>query len=173
MNDFEIPETLKTFLKLDTKTECRIDIASNLVTPEKKGELISMTALADEEISLFITRYLAHPGRVDTFSAMLADNLAFSRKIDLLKRILAVVEPRQDVRTYHLSFLNALRKLRNKAAHSYGIRPAEVQELVSDSVIITLVSDFPNAIWARIRELRDYLGTVCTEDCQQTPSGQA
>jgi len=164
MADFDIPESLRTFLKLDGKTEGRFDLASNLVSPEKKGELISLAALAEEEVSSFITRYLAQPKRADILCGMLDDNLTFSRKIDVLKRILSFAEPDDAVRMRHLAFLAALRKLRNKGAHSYGIRPAEIEQLAADSVAMALVKDFPDAIWAGIKELREYLESIGVDD---------
>ena len=60
---------------------------------------------------------------------------------------------------YHLTFLNALRKLRNKAAHSYGVNPLEIEQLGKDPAVVALVSNFASIIWTRMKELHEYLGS--------------
>jgi hypothetical protein len=80
----EIPEDLKKFLTLD-KAEKHLDLVNGIVDPEKKGNIISLAALAEEEITKFLTRYFAAPNRTGDFQEVVENNLTFHAKIETLK----------------------------------------------------------------------------------------
>lgn len=162
-SSFEIPPELTSFMKLDAGVEGRFDLASSLVDPEKKGELISLAALADEEVSTFLTKHFARPSRANAFSAMIDDALTFSRKIEILKKVVKELDSNPDNYLSHLQFLDSLRRLRNTAAHTYGLSPAEIAKLASTSGIAEMVADFPRGVFTRIKALRDYLATLPSE----------
>jgi hypothetical protein len=157
----DIPEDLKQFLNLDD-AEKRLDLVGGLVTPEKKGNLISLAALAEEEIATFLTRYFALPTRLDDFQSLTANNLTFHKKIEALKKVLPKLDATEANYKPHFEFLRALKKLRNTAAHSYGLNLEHAAKLSTDAEIAHLVSDFPKNLWTRVTALRDYLAALPT-----------
>ena len=157
----DIPENLKQFLNLDNG-EKHIDLVSGLVTPEKKGNLISLAALAEEEITKFLTRYFALPARVEGFESLMANSMTFHHKIEALKKIVPKLDAIEDNYKPHFEFLRALKKLRNTAAHSYSASIDQAKELASDAEVIHIVTDFPKNLWARIAVLQSYLSGLST-----------
>lgn len=157
----EIPEELKKFLTLD-KAEKHLDLVSGIVDPEKKGNIISLAALAEEEITKFLTRYFAAPNRVEDFQDVIENNLTFHAKIETLKRVVPKLDSTDSNHKPHFEFLRGLKKLRNTAAHSYGVSIEDASKLSSDAEVALLVADFPNNLWERVTALRDYLEALRT-----------
>jgi hypothetical protein len=155
----EIPQEFKDFLCLD-KVEKRLDLFSGLIAPEKKGKILSLAALAEEEIAGFLSNYLARPERFQDFENLIADSLTFHQKIEALKKILPKVDDDKTHYDSHIEFLRALKKLRNAAAHSYGIDIEEAKVLADDLEIIFLLTDLPRNIWSRVTALKNYLATL-------------
>ena len=157
----EIAENLRKFLNLE-KAEQHLDLVSGLVTPEKKGDIISLAALAEEELTKFLTRYFAAPNRAEEFHDLIENNPTFDAKIKTLKKVVPKLDATEANYKPHFEFLRALKKLRNTAAHSYGVSTDEATKLASDAEIAHLVTDFPNNLWARVTALRDYLASLKT-----------
>lgn len=157
----EIPEELKKFLTLD-KAEKHLDLVSGIVDPEKKGNVISIAALAEEEITKFFNRYLAAENRVEDFQEVIENNLTFHAKIEALRKMVPKLDPTESSYKPHFEFLRALKKLRNTAAHSYAVSIDEASRLSSDAEVSHLVADFPNNLWKRVTALRDYLAALKT-----------
>ncbi|HQZ67770.1 MAG TPA: hypothetical protein PLY87_21920 [Planctomycetaceae bacterium] len=155
-NEFDVPDGLRAFLTLDD-AESNLSIVTVIVDPEKKGELISIAALAEEEISKLIVVALAHPDRRGAFEELIANQLTFHQKVEVFKRLIPDFEPQADKYQGHLQFLAALKKLRNTAAHSYGMSPDDALKLKRDSEIVQLAADFPKSAWTRMEKLRDFL----------------
>jgi hypothetical protein len=126
----QIPEDLKNLL-----TEERLDLVSALVSPEKKGNLISIANAAEEQIDLFLGGYLASPQHAQDQDAKLPKGAVFNDKIKALERILPKVDLDPATRKVHVGFLQALRKLRNVAAHGYGVSSEEALELARLSIL--------------------------------------
>ncbi|MBV9657601.1 MAG: hypothetical protein JO295_05770 [Verrucomicrobia bacterium] len=154
-----IPEELKKFLTLD-KAEKHLDLVSGLVDPEKKGNIISLAALAEEELTKFLTRYYAAQNRSEDFQELIENSLTFHDKIEAVKKVIPKLDSTEANYKPHFEFLRALKRLRNTAAHSYSVGIDEATKLAGDSEAIHLVSDFPNNLWARVKALRDYLAGV-------------
>jgi hypothetical protein len=157
----EIPEELKKFLTLD-KADKHLDLVSGIVDPEKKGNIISLAALAEEEITKLLTRYFAAPDRGEDFQEVIENNLTFHAKIETLKKVVPKLDPTESNCKPHFEFLRGLKKLRNTAAHSYGMSIEDATKLSSDAAVSHLVADFPNNLWQRVTALRDYLAALKT-----------
>lgn len=152
----EIPEELRKLLTVD-KAEENLDLVSGIVDPEKKGNIISLAALVEVEITKFLTRYFATPNRTKDFQEVIEYNLTFHAKIETLKKVVPKLDAIESNHKPHFEFLRGLKKLRNIAAHSYGVSLEDAPKLSSDAEISHLVADFPNNLWQRVRALRDYL----------------
>jgi hypothetical protein len=156
---FPIPEKLLEFLSLD-KAEKNLNVTKAVICDETKGKLISETVLAEEIIDSFLTRYWVDPRRVQIVAQFLRNELTFHKRIELLKQILLDITSDSDSdkaeRERHIQFLQALKKLRNQAAHCYGISPEEVEKLARDSEAIKITSD-PNYTIKCIKQLESYL----------------
>ncbi len=157
----DIPEELKKFLTLD-KAEKHLDLISGIMDPEKKGNIISFAALAEEEITKLLTRYFAAPVRAEDFQEVIENNLTFHAKIETLKKVVPKLDPTESNYKPHFEFLRGLKKLRNTAAHSYGMSIEDATKLSSDAEVAHLVADFPNNLWQRVTVLRDYLAALQT-----------
>lgn len=155
----EIPQELQEFLRLENLEE-RLNVANALVGPDQKGTLIGLAALAEEGISQFLARVLADPDRVTDVYELVTENLSFAKKTDALRESLARLGALKSDYENHLVFLTALRRLRNQAAHSFGITLDRAQELGADREIVFLARDFPKNVQQRIRELDAYLAGV-------------
>lgn len=84
-NELEIPDDLKSFLTLKDG-EVNLAIVSVVVEPDKKGELISIAALAEDEITKFIVNALANPQKQSAFEELVGNQMTFHSKIDALKK---------------------------------------------------------------------------------------
>lgn len=157
----EIPEELKKFLNPET-AEKHIDLVSGLVTPERKGNIISLAALAEEEIAVFLTRYFALHARVGDFQSPMSNSPTFHEKIEALKKIVRKLDATEANYRQHFEFLRALKKLRNTAAHSCGVSIEDATKLSTDAEITHIVTDFPKNLWARVAALKDYLAKLPT-----------
>jgi hypothetical protein len=157
----EIPEELKKLLALD-KAETHLDLVSGIVDPEKKGNIISLAALAEEEVSKFLTRYFATPTRTNDFQEVRENNPTFHNKIEALKKVVPKLDSAEANYKPHFEFLRALKKLRNAAAHSYGVSIDEASKLSSDSEVAYLMANFPNNLWQRLTALSNYLTALPT-----------
>lgn len=143
----DIPDAIKN-LTLD-----KHDFMVALVTPEKKGELISLAALAEENVEEYLCRYYAKPEHACELGQAISDNLSFYTKIEMMGKILKDDASGAD----HVRFLHALRRLRNAAAHGYGITGSDADKLYADTTMRELLGEFPKRLWARVTALRDYL----------------
>ncbi len=105
----EIPENLKKFLTLD-RAEKHLDLVGGIVDPEKKGNIISLAALAEEEITKFLTRYFAAPNSAEDFQEVIENNLTFHAKIETLKRLLPKLDSTESNYKPHFEFLRGLKE---------------------------------------------------------------
>ena len=117
----EIPEDLRNFLNLE-KVEARIDVASLLTDPTKKGDLINFANLAEEELDRYFSRH----------SQAVKSGATFADKITLAETVLLRVQSNTNLHKPHLEFLQMLRKLRNKGAHRVGPDLNTAEELADD-----------------------------------------
>ncbi len=160
---FEIPDELRQFLSLE-EGEANLAIATVLVDPEQKGELISIAAIAEDEIAKLIVFALAHPDRRGLSEDLMANQMTFHQKIEAFKKVLPEFDSNPDNYGSHLQFLAALKKLRNTAAHSFGISTADVLKLKTDSEIVKITANFPGSAWDKVTALRDYLQPLIPAD---------
>ncbi|HQR08458.1 MAG TPA: hypothetical protein PLN21_16635 [Gemmatales bacterium] len=105
---FDIPENLLNFLKLEN-VEQNLDLASMIVSPEKKGELISLTSLAEAEITKFLSWCSSNPTRAGGMPQI--DGKTFHKKIEMAFEIIPKLDPLVVNARPHADFLHALRKL--------------------------------------------------------------
>ena len=155
----DIPENLQKFLTLE-HAEKHLDLVGCLVTPESKGTLICIAALAEEEIAVLLIRYFALPARVGEFKTLIASNLNFNEKIGALAKILPKLDATEANYQPHLRFLRALQKLRNTAAHSYSIHIDKATELAADTEVAHITAEYPKNLWKRFTALQNYLSTL-------------
>ena len=151
----EIPEDIKKLFTIE-----RLELVTSLVGTEKKGELMSLAALAEEEVATFLTRYLASPSHANDADAKTRTKATFNEKIEALERVLPKVDSTPTNYKAHLDFLHALRNLRNVAAHGYSLHKDKLIELSSDKAMLRIGEDFPKNVWTDVRALRDYLSAI-------------
>ena len=152
----DIPDDFKKLFALEGIEE-RLELLESLVTPAKKGELITLSSLADEELAAFFTRYIAHPNHANDADGKLRKRATFDDKIQALGRVLPKLDA--DPKNYqsHLDFLSAVRILRNTAAHNSGLHMDDAMEFSKNPEMLSMVADFPKKLWERVTALRDYL----------------
>ncbi len=156
----EIPDDLVALLNPDDGLEGRLGVLNSLVQPANAGELIKLAALAEEEISAFFSRYLAHPKHANDKDAKTNKGTKFSDKIKALKKVVPKLDADKTNHETHFEFLDALRALRNTAAHSSGLSMADAQKHAANPVMVQITADFPKQLWAGVTSLRDYLAAL-------------
>lgn len=156
----DIPDDLIALIAPDNGLENRLALLNSLIQPANAGELIKLAALAEEEISTFLARYLAHSAHANDNATKIGKNATFDQKIQALNHILPKLDADQTHYEGHIQFLNALRKLRNTAAHSSGLDLKDAKKHASDPMICSITANFPNALWEKVTALRDYLLTL-------------
>ena len=155
----KIPEELKAFLSLEGAEE-RLGVVRTLVTPAKKGELIAITSLVDEELTTFFAGYHAHPIRASDSDGKLRRKAKLAEKIEALRLVLPKLDPTAANYEHHLTFLDTLRRLRNKGSHESGISPEDATKLSQEPEVLAIIKGFPNALWAKVKELLKYLKSL-------------
>lgn len=134
----DIPDELRN---LDFET---YDAISALVVPEKKGEIISITALIEEEVTKAIA------GDTEPSKTLLKKSL--SDKIKSLESRFGGIEGHEQEKKEVLAFLRALLEIRNLGAHSYGVGFADLAQLEEDHPGTKhLLSECPKNLWAAVK----------------------
>lgn len=151
----DIPDKLQRLL-----TPEHLDLIASVVDPARKGDLISIAAAAEKQVSNFLDRYLAEPQRAQDADAKTRKNARLNDKIQALERVLPKVDADVTRRQSHIDFLHALRGLRNVAAHGYGLRADDAAQLAQNPEMMKVTTDFPANAFAKLTELRDYLTTL-------------
>lgn len=143
----EIPEELRN---LDFET---YDAISALVVPEKKGEIISITALVEEEV----TRLLA--GDNPPSQTLLKKSL--SDKIKSLASKFSASEDHQVEKVKVLKFLRALLAIRNLGAHTYGIGFPELAQLEEDHPgVKDMLLECPTNLWTAVKKFNAHITSI-------------
>ena len=142
--NMDIPDELRI---LDFET---YDAISALVMPAKKGEIISITALVEEEV----TKKLA--GDAPPSKSLLKKSL--SDKIKGLESRFSSISGHEQEKTEVLNFLNALLAIRNLGAHTYEIGFAELAQLEEDHPGTKhLLSECPKNLWADVKKFNAHM----------------
>ena len=140
-----IPEELRD---LDLET---YDAITSLVIPAKKGEIISIAALVEEEVTTFLIHHSSKSPRK-------IQNHAFGKKLKELKKIFLTLPDEAAATDHSSSFISALIAIRNLPAHTYGIGFKELHELYGrHPAAKNLLINCPNNIWPEVKMLKDTL----------------
>lgn len=147
MEKIEIPEELAN---LDFET---YDAILALVVPEKKGEIVSITNLVEEEVTIILA------GGEPPSSTLLKKS--FSDKIKSLDRRYksdsAHSIPKEEV----ISFLTALLDIRNLVSHTYQIGFEELAQLeMKHPRVRSLLIECPNNLWAAVGAFKTNIAVI-------------
>jgi hypothetical protein len=143
----EIPEELRN---LDFET---YDAISALVVPEKKGEIISITALVEEEVTKFFA--------ADSPPSKTLLKKSLSDKIKSLDSKFSASENHQAEKVKVLDFLRALLAIRNLGAHTYEIGFPELTQREEDHPgIKSMLLDCPTNLWTAVKEFKAHITAI-------------
>ena len=86
--------------------------------------------------------------------------LVTAEKVEALRLVLPKLDPNAANYEHHLTFLDTLRRLRNKGSHESGISPEDATKLSQEPEVLAIIKDFPDALWAKVKELLQYLKSL-------------
>lgn len=105
------------------------------------ADVLRRTALLEEDLDFTIALFFCAGGRHFPFMELVSSQLRFNSKIHVLETIPARKTLRS--RAQALAGLRRFQKVRNSVAHSALLRPSKIQSMCADSVVKSMILDYP------------------------------
>lgn len=108
-------------------------------TDSVRGKIIRDVALLDFQLSLAISLYFSPNERTLEFHQLIAQQMSFSKKINLFKKSL---ESSKMKVSQVVDFLQLISKIRNHLAHTHFYH--QRQKIFNDNKVVNLLNDWPD-----------------------------